>query len=170
LKAIYIHSRWKIDDTHPMNIFKPVATLTLLLLIAGCSGNQTPQPAVFVTPAESSSDFGDLRVHYNALPTASLGDAVARDYGVQKDSGTGMLVIALRQLADGNEVAAQGDVSAVVHDLQGVRQQVGFRTVKTGDYIDHLGTFQISPRNTYRFEVTVKSGGRTEVVKFQRSF
>lgn len=153
-----------------MKIFRLVAALTFFLLMAGCSGNQTPQPAVFVAPAESSSDFGDLRVHYNALPTASLGDAVARDYGVQKDPGTGMLVVALRKLSDGNELATQGDVSAVMLDLQGVRQQVDFRTVKTGDYTDHLGTFEMSPRNTYRFEVTVKSGGRTEVVKFQRSF
>ena len=153
-----------------MNTFKHIAMLALILAAAGCSGNQTPQPAVFVPPAESSSDFGDLRVHYNALPTASLGDAVARDYDVQKDPGTGMMVVALRKLSDGNEVATQGDVTAVVLDLQGVRQQVDFRTVKTGDYTDHLGTFEMSPRNTYRFEVTVKSGGRTEVVKFQRSF
>jgi hypothetical protein len=153
-----------------MNTFKHIATLTLFLAAAGCSGNQTPQPAVFVPPAESSSDFGDLRVHYNALPTASLGDAVARDYDVQKDPGTGMMVVALRRLSDGNEVATQGDVTAVVLDLQGVRQQVDFRAVKTGDYTDHLGTFEMSPRNTYRFEVTVKSDGRTEVVKFQRSF
>lgn len=153
-----------------MNTFKHIATLALFLAVTGCSGNQTPQPAVFMTPAESSSDFGNLRVHYNALPTASLGDSVARDYGIQKDPGTGMLVIALRQLSDGNEVATQGHVSAVVHDLQGVRQQIDFKTVKTGDYTDHLGTFEMSPRNTYRFEVTVNSGGRTEVVNFQRSF
>ena len=153
-----------------MNIFKHAATIVLLIAVSGCSGNQAPQPAVFVSPAESSADFGDLRVHYNALPTVSLGDAVARDYGVKKDADTGMMVIALRQRSGGNELTAQGDVSAVVHDLQGVRQQVDFKTVKTGEYTDHLGTFEMSPRNTYRFEVTVKSGGRTEVVKFQRSF
>ena len=153
-----------------MNFFKQIATLTLFLVVAGCSGNQAPHPAEFVPPAESSADFGDLRVHYNALPSVSLGDAVARDYGVKKDPGTGMLVIALRRLSDGNEVATQGDVSAVALDLQGVRQQVDFKTVTTGDYTDHLGTFQMSPRNTYRFEVTVTSGGRTQVVKFQRSF
>ena len=149
---------------------KYAVAIPLFLLMSGCSGDQAPKAAVFVQPAESSTDFGDLRVHYNALPTTSLGDAVAREYGVQKDPGTGLVVVALRQLLGENEVATQGDVSGVVHDLQGVRQQIDFKTVTTGDYTDHLGTFKMNPRDTYRFEVAVKSGGRTEIVKFQRSF
>ena len=147
-----------------------LAIPALLALLGACSGKQAPTTAVFVPPAESTADFGALRVHYNALPTLSLGDAVAREYAVEKSPGTGMLVVAMRQLADGNESPAQGQVSAVVHDLQGVRQQIDFKAVTTGDYTDHLGTFTLNPRDTYRFEVTVKSGHQTETVKFQRSF
>lgn len=147
-----------------------LATLALLALLGACSGKQAPTAAVFVPPAESTADFGALRVHYNALPTLSLGNDVAREYAVEKTPDTGMLVVALRQLVDGNESPAQGEVSAVVQDLQGVRQQIDFKAVTTGDYTDHLGVFKMSPRNTYRFEVTVTSGGQTETVEFQRSF
>ena len=108
-----------------MNTFKHIATLALILAAAGCSGNQTPQPAVFVPPAESSSDFGDLRVHYNALPTASLGDAVAREYGVQKDPGTGMMVVALRKLSDGTEVATQWPLLLTRIDLDQIERRLG---------------------------------------------
>ena len=153
-----------------MNSFKLVASLVFMLAATGCSGHQAPQPAVFVPPAESAKDFGSLRVHYNALPSTSLGEAMAHEYGVEQDPATGMVVIALRQAAGENEVATQGDVSAVVQNLQGVRQQIKFKTVKTNDYTDHLGTFKLNPRDTYRFEVTVNAGGRTEVVKFTRSF
>ncbi|MET0654336.1 MAG: DUF4426 domain-containing protein [Pseudoxanthomonas sp.] len=145
--------------------------LTLsILLVAACSGGEKPRAAEFVPPAESTAEFGDLRVHYNALPTLSLNDAVAKEYGVDKDAGSAMLVVAIRHMANGEEMGAEGEVSAEAIDLQGARQPIAFSAVKTGDYTDHIGTFAIHARDSYRFEVTVKADGRTEKVKFQRNF
>jgi hypothetical protein len=144
--------------------------LLSILLIAACSAGEKPRAAEFVPPAVSTAEFGDLRVHYNALPTLSLNDAVAREYGVDKNAGSAMLVIATRRLENGEEVGVDGEVSAEAIDLQGARQRIGFSAVKTGDYTDHIGVFTIQARDSYRFEVTIKSNGRTENVKFQRNF
>ena len=57
--------------------------LLLILLITACSAGEKPRAAEFVPPAASSANFGDLRVHYNALPTLSLNEAVAREYGFE---------------------------------------------------------------------------------------
>lgn len=141
-----------------------------LLLLTACSQGEKPRAADYVPPAESSADFGDLRVHYNALPTLSLNDAVAREYGVRKDSRTAMVVIALRRVQNDAETSADGQVSAQAIDLQGARQRIEFAAVKTGDYTDHIGVFSISPRDSYRFEVIVQANGRSETVKFQRNF
>ena len=149
---------------------KHFALLLLILFIAACSAGEKPRAAEFVPPAVSSADFGDLRVHYNALPTLSLNDAVAREYGVSKDAGTGLIVVALRRVADGEEQATEGEVSAIAYDLQGMRQNIVFHAAKTGDYTDHIGAFAISNRESYRFEVTLKSGSRNETFKFQRNF
>lgn len=140
------------------------------LLFAACSPAEKPRAADFVPPVVSSADFGDLRVRYNALPTLSLNDAVAREYGVTKDAGSAMLVIAVRRLENGEETSAQSEVSAQAFDLQGARQQIGFTAVQTGQYTDHIGVFAIHARDSYRFEVTVKADGRTQKVKFQRNF
>lgn len=140
------------------------------LLLTACAPGEKPRAAEFVPPAESSIDFGDLRVRYNALPTLSLNDAVAREYGVRKDPRTAMVVIALRRVQDGEEISADGQVSAEAIDLHGARQRIGFAAVKTGDYTDHIGVFSISPRDSYRFEVIVQANGRSETVKFQRNF
>ncbi|MET1162421.1 MAG: DUF4426 domain-containing protein [Pseudoxanthomonas sp.] len=145
-------------------------SLPLLILLAACSAGEKPRSAEFVPPAESTAEFGDLRVHYNALPTLSISDGVAKEYGVEKDAGSAMLVIAIRRLANGDEVGAEGEVSAEAVDLQGARQRIAFSAVKTGDYTDHIGTFAVHARDSYRFEVTVKADGRTEKVKFQRNF
>ncbi|MEO8365727.1 MAG: DUF4426 domain-containing protein [Pseudoxanthomonas sp.] len=149
---------------------KRIPLLILTVVLAACSAGEKPRAAEFVPPADSSVDFGDLRVHYNALPTLSLNDGVAREYGVTRDAGSAMVVIALRHVANGEELGAEGEVTAEAYDLQGLRQHIDFSAVKTGEYTDHIGMFAINARDSYRFEVKVESGGRSEVVKFQRNF
>jgi hypothetical protein len=149
---------------------KRIPLSILALLLAACSAGEKARVAEFVPPADASVDFGDLRVHYNALPTLSLNEAVAREYGVTRDAGSALVVVALRRIANGEELGADGEVSAEAYDLQGKRQHIAFSAVRTGDYTDHIGTFAISERDSYRFEVKVESGGRKETVKFQRNF
>ena len=146
------------------------ALLISALLLPACSGSENPRTADFVDAAPAYTDLGDLRVHHNALPTLSLNAPVAKQYGVARDAGTALVVIALRRLVGGEEQAAGGVVSAVAVDLQGTRQDIVFREAQTGEYSDHIGTLRIAERDTYRFEVTVESEGRTEVVRFQRNF
>lgn len=144
--------------------------LAFLPLLAACSGSEAPRTAEFVQATPAEADFGDLRVRYNALPTLSLSEAVAKQYGVQRDAGTALVLIALRKVDGGEEVDADGEVSVTAHDLSGARQAITLRKVDAGGYMDHIGTARISPRDSYRFEVVVRSGGRTETVKFQRNF
>ncbi len=144
--------------------------LTSSLALTGCSGGEAPRTAEFVPPSPAEADFGTLRVRYNALPTLALSEAVAKQYGVPRDAGTAMVVIALRTVAKGEEVDADGEVTVTAHDLSGARQAITLRKIDTGDYTDHIGTARISPRNSYRFEIVVKTGARSETVKFQRNF
>ena len=76
----------------------------------------------------------------------------------------------LAAIANGEELGAEGEVSAEAYDLQGKRQHIDFSTVRTGEYTDHIGTFAANARDSYRFEVAVESAGRSEIVKFQRNF
>ena len=148
----------------------PSLLLAASLALAGCSGGEAPRAAEFVQATPAEADFGDLRVRYNALPTLALSEAVAREYGVPRDAGTALVLVALRTVAGGEEVDADGEVSVTAHDLSGARQAITLRKIDAGGYSDHIGTARISPRNSYRFEVVVTAGGRSETVKFQRNF
>ena len=147
-----------------------IAPLVLALSLAACSGGETPRAAEFVPPAPAETDFGSLRVRYNALPTLALSEPVAKQYGVQRDGGTALVLVALREVKGAEELDADGEVSVTAHDLSGARQVVTLRKVDAGEYTDLIGTARISPRNSYRFEIVVQAGGRTETVTFQRNF
>ena len=147
-----------------------IAPLVLALSLVACSGGETPRAAEFVPPAPAETDFGSLRVRYNALPTLALSEPVAKQYGVQRDAGTALVLVALREVKGAEDLDADGEVSVTAHDLSGARQVVTLRKVDAGEYTDLIGTARISPRNSYRFEIVVQAGGRTETVKFQRNF
>jgi hypothetical protein len=145
--------------------------LALALALAGC-GNRPPEPARFVPPAPSVAELdGQLRAHYNLLPSLALGDAVAREYGVERDAGSALLIVALRHLtAGGEEATADGEVTAEATDLAGRRQTVTLRRVSTGDYVDHVGSVRISAHDTLRVHVVVVADGRRQEFDFQRNF
>ncbi len=153
----------------PMRL-RALACVLAALSLAACSAGEAPRTAQFVPPVETQQDFGDLRVHFNALPTLSLSEAVAREYGVERTAGTALVVIAVRRIKGAEEVAMEGDVSAVARDLSGKQQTLHFRPVRTGDYIDHIGTVDVGAHDTYRFEVTVRADGRTGTLQFARNF
>lgn len=144
--------------------------LVATLLLASCTVGEKPRAATVVAPAPAFQDFGDLRVHYNAVPTLAVSDAVAREYGIERDAGQAMVTLALRRLSAGKEYPADGEVQGVALDLQGMRQPIAFIAVRTGEYTDYIGTFRTVERDSYRFDISVKSGKRRGEVKFQRNF
>ncbi len=148
----------------------PPACMLAMALLGGCSGSETPRPATVLAAEPSHSDFGALRVHYNVLPTLAMNPAVARSYGVPRDAGQALLVVALRELRQGAELPADGAVTATAVDLSGRRQQIVLRTVRTGGYADHVGLVRISRHDTLRFDLQVQSANGGGSVKFQRNF
>ena len=158
------------QSNEPMKTKMKYFAILLLALLAACSAGEKPRTAEFIPPAESSIDFGNLRVHYNALPTLSLSEAVASEHGVTRDAESAMLVVALREKVGNEEIPASGKVTAQAYDLQGNRQPITLHAVQTGDYSDQVGTFAIQARDSYRIEVQVEAKGRTDTFKLQRSF
>lgn len=144
--------------------------LATALGLAACTG-PAPEPARFIPPPQSTTELEGLRARYNLLPTLALGEAVAREYGVERSAGTALLVVALRRSgADGDETTADGEVSAEAVDLAGRRQAVALRRVATGDYVDHVGVVQVGAHDTLRVRVGVVADGRRQEFDFQRSF
>ncbi len=142
----------------------------VLLSLCACSAQETPRPATPVEAQPGHTDLGALRVHYNMLPTLSMNPTVAKNYGVQRESDRALLVVALRQLDNGQELPATGSVLATATDLSGKRQQVALREVRTGEYTDLIGVLDAHPHDQLQVELKVTTPVANGDVRFQRNF
>ena len=145
--------------------------LSATFLLAACSAGEAPRIVAPTASEPAYTDFGTLRVRYNALPTQSLNEQTAKRYGVPRDAGLALVVVGLRQLRGAEEIGIDGQARATAIDLQGERTAIALKPAKTGNrYTDHIGTFAISPRNHYRIEVAVEAQGQRETASFRREF
>ena len=155
-----------------------LAALAATLLLAAC-GAQPPARSAGDSPApqEAIVRAGDVSMRASVVQTSTLGADVARQYGISRDAGTLMLLVAVRQGADGAETALPAQVTATATDLRGQRQTVAMRELRVGGsgpgpaLLDYVGTVQTTLPDTLRFDVTiVREGGATSSMQFTREF
>ncbi|MDQ3495242.1 MAG: DUF4426 domain-containing protein [Pseudomonadota bacterium] len=146
----------------------------LLVLLAACSG---PTPDSDATrqaarlPQEATVRSGDLLVRASTVPTMTLSTAVARQYGIARDAGTVLLLVGVRRVAGEEETSVPARVNATAVDLLGKRQAPVIREVRSGDFIDYVGSFRIAAPETLRFDVeVVADSGQRATLQFNRDF
>ena len=144
--------------------------LALCAALAACGGSTPPAPPS-QAPQEAVVQVGDVLVRANALPTADLGEAVARQYGIERDPGTVMLLVGVRRDDEAGETALPARVAANAADLLGKRQQLEMREVRSGAFVDYVGTARVIAPDTLRFDVqVVPEGGTAMELRFNRDF
>jgi hypothetical protein len=149
-------------------------TLACAGLLAACGG---PSPQADASrqqadaPREASVRVGDLVVRANAVQTAALGEAVSRQYGVDRDAGTVMLLVGVRlEGPDAQESSVPARVDATAIDLLGRRQAPGIREVRSDGFIDYVASFRVAAPETLRFDVEVVADGQRMTLQFNRDF
>ncbi len=151
------------------------AALALLLAIGttGC-GREPSAMSDTAAPAgnamqEATVRSGDVTVRASVLPTTAMSEAVAAQYGIQRDPGSVMLLVGVRQGPDMQETALPATITATVTDLRGVRQSLELREVRSGDLVDYVGVARVSPPDTLRFDLDIRrEGGATQTMQFTR--
>lgn len=119
--------------------------------------------AVSLSAGANSVRVGDLRVHYNALPTTMLTPEVARQYGVTRSANRALLNVSVRRGEPGADQAVPARVEVVATNLVGQRSDVRMREVRDGDALYYLGEARISGRDTLSFELRVTVEGQAPI-------
>ena len=152
---------------HPM-----FAALAAALLLAGCGAEPAPRSANDAAASqEAIARTGDVTMRASVVQTSILSTQVASQYGIRRDPGTVMLLVAARRGPDGAEVAVPARVTATATDLRGRRQDIEMRELRVGDLLDYVGTVETTLPDTLRFDVTiVPEGGASSSMQFTREF
>jgi hypothetical protein len=151
-----------------------IRLLTALLPLArvACSGGSAPPSANGgSTTQEAISRIGDVTIRATAVPTTTLSEQVATQYGITRADNTVMLLVGVRQGSDAQEVALPARITATVSDLRGRRQDIAMRELRSGELLDYVGAVEVSPPETLRFDLTVvRDGGASSTMQFTRDF
>lgn len=150
-------------------------------LLAGCGGS-APAPAhvdargsASSTTADRQGDvvehIGDIEIRASVVQTSALPATVARQYGIDRDAGTLLLLVAVRKGPSASAIALPARVTAKVTDLRGGQQDIAMREIQAGALVDSLGTTQTTLPDTLRFDLTITIDAMAPVhMRFEREF
>lgn len=161
-----------------------VLALSLLCAaLSACGENAPPTPPSSPSSSTSASAsqeavsrIGDVTIRASAIPTSTLNEPVARQYGIARNENTVMLLIGVRKGESAQETALPATITATATDLRGRSHPIRMRELRSGDAVsggllDYIGTVDVTPPDTLRFDVTiVREGGATSQMQFTRDF
>lgn len=139
---------------------RPGLPAALALALAACGAPSPPADHASALREEAIARDDDVSVRASLLPTAALGEAVARQYGIAPRPGRLMLMVGVRRGPDHAGTALPAQVIAHATDLRGVRTAIAMREVRSGGFVDYIGTVQATPPDTLRIELDVAHAGR----------
>jgi hypothetical protein len=110
--------------------------------------------------AENSTAIPGYTIHHNAIPSAALDPAIAKQHGIQRSKYRGMLnVSVIKSEAGTTGKPATAVVMAKATNLLGQMISIPMRKVTEGEAIYYIGEFRIADQETFNFELQVKPQG-----------
>ncbi|MBE0488230.1 MAG: DUF4426 domain-containing protein [Halomonas sp.] len=122
-----------------------LAAVTLALLVGPAAAQQYEQ-------------VGNYQIHYSAVNTSFLPEAVAREHGIQRSTTMALLnVSVLEEREDGTTRALPTTVNGTVGGLGSgdTRTPLSFRTLRSGDVPSQVAVFRIHDDEAMRFDLEV---------------
>ena len=138
-----------------------VAAVAVLVSLAAC-GQPADPPAdnrnsgQVLNATETSQDFGDYVVHFNALSTTELDPKIAREYGIVRSKSRAMLTVTiLKKRENGKTTAVPGSVATSLTNLTGQFRKMPMREIREGDAIYYIGEMTFTNAETVIFTIDV---------------
>lgn len=123
--------------------------------------------------ADSSQDFGNYVVHFNALTTDMLSPTVAKQYGIARSGNRGMInVVVLKKVLGTPGQPVKADLQAMGTNLTGQIKDISLREIDEGSAVYYLGEFSVVHEETVNFDIKVRPAGSNDTyhVRFRHQF
>lgn len=128
---------------------------------------------VVLPGTESTKDFGDYVLHFNAIGTDKLTESVARQYGIVRSRNRAMLNVSILRKTEGTMgTPVTGTVTASAVNLSGQLRNINLREIKEGTAVYYIGETGINDGETLIFTVDATPINETNrlTVRFMKQF
>ncbi len=156
---------------------RTLACLILTTGLAACeptNGVDTANVQEGVLPAtESSKDFGEFILFFNALNTDQLTPDIAREYGIVRSKSRALLNVSIHRKLDGGRTeAVTGAVSASAINLNGQLMTMTLREIREEAAIYYIGELAITNGEVliYTIDATPANEPSRFTVRFKKQF
>ena len=129
--------------------------------------------ASFGASAESSKEFGDYVVHYNAFRSDTISPEVAKQYGLARASNRALINIAvLKKVMNTTGKPTAAKVTGHASNLTGQLKKLEFREIHEGNAIYYLADVKISDGEFLKFDLKIVPEGESRAarLKFEKRF
>lgn len=142
-----------------------------VLALAACGGSTPPVTAsTSQAPQQAEARLGDVVVHASALQTSTLDEAIAKRYGLERSGRIAMLLVSVRR-ADGSDAAGLPvSIDATVTPDRGTPERITLREISVDGLVDRVGTVEIAPPESLRFDLVIRYGNSTSTMQISRDF
>ena len=156
-----------------------LAGVVVAAAMAACeptNGSDLTNTQEGVLPAtESSKDFGEYVVFFNAIHTDQLSPDIAREYGIVRSKSRALLNVSIhRKLENGQTEAVTGAVSASAINLNGQLKSMTLREIREDQAIYYIGELAITDGEVLIYTVDATPGnepGQSRfTVRFKKQF
>lgn len=121
--------------------------------------------------AEQKEQVGQYDIHYMALPSTFLTPAIAKNYGIERSSYTGIVNIAVLDTAEQGNPAVAVEISGVANNLIDAKVELKFREIREGAAIYYIAEVPVRNDEEINFQIAVKSGNKLNTtLKFKQKF
>jgi len=150
----------------------------LALISAGCgqpdaAAEQDDMAPEVLAATESSKEFGDYELHFNALTTNQLTADIASEYKIVRSKNRVLLNISITRMQEiGLPTAVAGNITALARNLTGQVRRLDVREIREGDAIYYIAETPIVNAETLIFtvEATPESESTPLSVSFRKQF
>ena len=123
--------------------------------------------------AESSQEFGNYVIHYNAFRSDTLSPEIAKQYNLTRRNNRVILNIAvLKKVLNTTGTPTAAEVTGHIKNLTGQMKGITFRKITEGTAIYYLAESKFTEGEFLKFEIKVIPEGQTQAarLKFDKKF
>lgn len=142
------------------NLFRKLTVITLLSFSLITS--------VF---AEQKQSVGNYDIHYMALGSTFLTPTIARSYGIERSSYTGLVNIAVLDTSQEGNPAVAVEISGIANNLLDARIELKFREIREGKAIYYIAEVPYRDDQEINFQIAIKHKKKLNTaLKFKQKF